>query len=35
MSTAPETTAEPRAGLFAQLAGLPRAFWMLNVMEML
>ena len=27
--------AEPRPGLFAQLAKLQRAFWMLNIMEML
>jgi MFS family permease len=26
---------EPREGLFAQLAHLPRSFWMLNLMEML
>uniref|UniRef100_A0A832HZP4 MFS transporter n=1 Tax=Eiseniibacteriota bacterium TaxID=2212470 RepID=A0A832HZP4_UNCEI len=33
MSTA-ASAAEPRQGLFAQLARLERAFWMLNIMEM-
>jgi len=27
--------ASPKAGLFAQLARMPRAFWMVNVMEMI
>jgi hypothetical protein len=34
MSAVPETVAEDRPGLFAQLAHLPRAFWMLNLIEM-
>jgi len=34
MSAVPETAAEERQGLFAQLAQLPRAFWMLNIIEM-
>jgi len=36
---APTSTAaaagQPREGLFRQLSGLPRAFWMVNLMEML
>jgi MFS family permease len=34
MSTMPHAVGEKRDGLFAQLAKLPRAFWMLNFMEM-
>lgn len=34
MSTVPENVGEARTGLWAQLAGLPRAFWMLNLIEM-
>ncbi len=35
MSVTSAASSEPRQGLFAQLAQLPRAFWMLNVMEMI
>ncbi len=35
MTTIPETVSPERPGLFAQLRQLSRAFWMLNVMEML
>lgn len=34
MSTVSETAGTQRSGLWAQLAGLPRAFWMLNLIEM-
>lgn len=34
MSSSAEVVGGKRAGLFAQLAALPRAFWMLNLMEM-
>ena len=35
MSADSATAPAPREGLFAQLAQLPRAFWMLNFMEMI
>ena len=34
MSTMPQAGGAARPGLFAQLAHLPRAFWMLNFIEM-
>jgi POT family proton-dependent oligopeptide transporter len=34
MSSIPQTVAPPRTGMFEQLSGLSRAYWMLNIMEM-
>ena len=34
MSATPQAVGGNRAGMFAQLAHLPRAFWMLNIIEM-
>jgi proton-dependent oligopeptide transporter, POT family len=34
MSSMPQAASPPRAGMFAQLSRLSRAFWMLNIMEM-
>ena len=35
MSSVPQAAAPQRSGMFAQLAQLSRAYWMLNIMEML